>query len=827
MPRLKNYKYAPRRKKRLLRKLLVFAAVFLGLAGLGGSLFVIAAMRQLPDPLAISELKVPESTKIYDRTGTVLLYEIHGDEKRTIVPLSRISQFLKDATVVAEDLSFYTHNGVDIRSIVRAFIVDVTNWDFSQGASTITQQLVKKTFLTDEKTIPRKIKEALLAIKIEKNYSKEEIFAFYLNKIPYGSNVYGAESAAQTFFAKSAADLTLNEAAALAALVQAPSRYSPYGQHRDELIARKNYILSRMAGVGFVAQVEAEKAQQEALAFAPQKTDIRAPHFIMYVKEYLEERYGAHFVENAGLKVRTTLDWELQQEAERVVAEVGAENEKKYKAKNAALVAVDPKTGQLLAMVGSRDYFDAANEGNFNVATSRNRQPGSSFKPIAYAELFKKGYPPATMLFDAKTEFSTNPDEPYMPGNYDDKFRGPISVQSALAQSLNVPAVKVLYLAGVDDTVSLAHELGITSLQDRSKIGLSLVLGGGEVSPLDMAYAYSVFANEGVRNEKAVVLSVVGENGEALEEWRPRTKEVLGKNVARTISAILSSNELRAPVFGQRSHLFFEGFDVAAKTGTTQNYKDAWVAGYTPSLTVAVWVGNNNGTPMEKGGAGIAAAGPLFHRFVASFVEKHPLERFTTPEPILSAKPILNGNYVAETTVLIDKDSGKLATEQTPPHKKEGRVFRELRTILHYVNRKDPLGPAPEDPKQDAQYELWEKGISDWLFEHPSFAVPFTSPPTETDNIHTEANAPKVTILSAQPFVFGSDALEVRASVAAPFKVREVGFYLDGVLFASDASAPYEARTSLGLVANGQHTVTVQAYDEYDNVGSESVVVIK
>lgn len=827
MPRLKNYKYAPRRKKHLLRKLLVFMVLFLMFSGVGGSLFIIAALRQLPDPLAISELKVPESTKIYDRTGEVLLYEIHGDEKRTVVPLNRISQFLKDATIVAEDLSFYTHNGVDVRSIVRAFIVDVTNWDFSQGASTITQQLVKKTFLTDEKTIPRKIKEALLAVKIEQNYSKEEIFAFYLNKIPYGSNVYGAESASQAFFAKSAADLSLNEAATIAALVQAPSRYSPYGQHKDELIARKNYILSRMASVGFVSKTDAEKAQQEEVVFAPQKTDIRAPHFVMYVKEYLEERYGAHYVENAGLKVRTTLDWKLQQEAERVVADVGTENEKKYKAKNAALVAVDPKTGQLLAMVGSRDYFDTASEGNFNVATSRNRQPGSSFKPIAYAELFKKGYPPTTMLFDAKTEFSTNPDEPYMPGNYDDKFRGPISVQSALAQSLNVPAVKVLYLAGINDTVDLAHELGITSLQDRSKIGLSLVLGGGEVSPLDMAYAYSVFANEGVRNEKAVVLSIAGENGTILEEWRSRTKEVLNRNVARTISSILSSNELRSPVFGQRGPLFFEGFDVAAKTGTTQNYKDAWVAGYTPSLAVAVWVGNNNGTPMEKGGAGIAAAGPIFHRFVASYLASQPVERFAAAEPILSTKPILNGNYVAETNVFIDKDSGKLATELTPPHKKEGRVFRDLRTILHYVDRKDPLGPAPVDPKQDSQYVLWEKGISDWLFENPSFTIPFTLPPTETDDIHTEASTPKVTILSAQPFVSGSDALEVRASVTAPFKIREVGFYLDGVLFASDSSTPYEARTSLSLITEGSHTVTVQAYDEFDNIGTESVVIIK
>ncbi|MEK7493760.1 MAG: penicillin-binding transpeptidase domain-containing protein, partial [Patescibacteria group bacterium] len=371
-----------------------------------------------------------------------------------------------------------------------------------------------------------------------------------------------------------------------------------------------------MQKVGFITEQDLAQAKDEPLLFQKQRADIKAPHFVMYVKSYLEEKYGANYVENAGLSVYTTLDYDLQRAAEEIVARVGADNEKKYHAQNAALVAVDPKTGQLLAMVGSRDYFDIERDGNYNVTTSKNRQPGSSFKPFAYAAFFEKGFTPDTVLFDVKTEFSADPTQSYMPFNYDERFRGPVSAKSSLAQSLNIPSVKVLYLAGIDATLNLAHAMGITTLTDRSLIGLSLVLGGGEVMPLDMAHAYGVLANDGVRQEKAFLLKVEDAQGKLIEKWAPRSKEVLSKNVARTVSAILSDNALRAPVFGEHSPLFFENAQVAAKTGTTQKYRDAWVAGYTSSVATVVWTGNNDGSPMDKGGAGISAASPLFHSFM-------------------------------------------------------------------------------------------------------------------------------------------------------------------------------------------------------------------
>ncbi len=607
--------------------------------------------------------------------------------------------------------------------------------------------------------------------------------------------------------------------------MKAPSYYA---HNKEELIARRNYVLDRMQAVGFTGAEEVTRAKADPLVFARQKADIKAPHFVMYVKSYLEGKYGVNYVENAGLRVYTTLDWELQQHAERVVREVGAENEKKYKAKNAALVAVDPQTGQLLAMVGSRDYFDTARDGNFNVTTSQNRQPGSAFKPIVYAAFFKKGFPPDTMLFDAKTEFSTNPEEPYAPKNYDDKFRGPVAAKSALAQSLNVPSVKVLYLTGIDRAIDLAHELGITTLKDKSRVGLSLVLGGGEVSPIDMAYSYGVLAHEGVRSDRAFLLKVEDAGGNVREEWRPRKRAVLDTNVARMISTILSSDELRAPVFGERGSLHFEGFDVAAKTGTTQEYKDAWVAGYTPSLAAVVWVGNNDSTPMERGGAGIAAAGPIFHQFMEEFLKKSgKVERFVPPEPIVSSKPVLDGNYLTEVAIKIDKDSLKRATAFTPPHKTEERIFRELHTVLHYVNKDDPLGDVPSDPFRDPQYLNWEKGIYEWINEHKEFAVLQTSPPAEFDDVHTEANAPQVAVLSPAPHEYLTDPLAVRADVSARFGVRQVSFFFDGILFASDSSFPYEAGLPLSLVAEGSHTLLVRAYDAYDNTGDGEVLVFK
>ena len=830
MPKKIDYRYSHKKKTKIIGRLVVFLLVLFLLAGGGGTIWFLYIIRNLPDPMGISQVKFAESTKIYDRTGKTLLYEIHGEENRTIIPSKNISQYLKDATIVAEDFNFYEHSGLDFKSIARAFIVDLLNKRISQGGSTITQQLIKNAFLKSEKTVTRKIKEAVLAIKIEKKYTKGEIFEFYLNQIPYGSNAYGAESAAQTFFDKHAGDLTLNEATLLAALPKAPSHYSPYGQYKNELINRKNWILERMFKLGFVKQEEFENAKNDELMFKKQTANILAPHFVMYVKDYLESKYGANFVEKGGLKVYTTLDYELQQNAEEVVSKIAAENEKKYGAKNAALTAVDPKTGQILVMVGSRDYFDVENDGNFNVATSKNRQPGSAFKPFAYAELFKKGYPPETVLFDVPTEFSTNPEESYKPENYDDKFRGPIAVKSALAQSLNVPSVKALYLAGIEDTIKLAEEMGISTLKDRSRFGLSLVLGGGEVVPLEMASAYSVFANDGVRNETSFILKIENGNGNIIEKWNKKSKKVFDENIARTMNDILSDNDLRAPVFGEKSYLFFDGIDVAAKTGTTQKYRDAWVVGYTPYISATVWVGNNNGAPMKKGGAGIAAAGPIFHEFMKKIIEKNGVnEKFTFPNPITNSKPMLNGNYMGSVSAKIDNDSKKLATSKTPPYKVKEVLFQQVHNILHYVDKNNPLGDIPINLENEYQYNNWENAAQKWISENNTFLTIQELVPTEYDDIHTEENAPKINISSLINYQDISNIRNINAQtdIISKFKIKEVDFYIDGELVESDFNYPYQAYINTDNILKGEHTLMVNISDQYDNTRSQSIIIVK
>jgi penicillin-binding protein 1A len=491
-------------RKRGAKKIIntvLFISLILGIFIVTAILGVFAYfLKDLPNPDKIAERQIVESTKIYDRTGTVVLYDIHGEEKRTVVSFDKMPDSIKKATVAVEDANFYNHFGLDFKGILRAILADLRGQTLSQGGSTITQQFIKSSFLGPEKTFARKIKEAILATEFEIKYPKDKILESYLNQIPYGSNAYGIEAAAQTFFNKPAKDLTLAESALLASLPQAPSYYSPYGSHLNELKDRQKYVLNRMAELGYITKEEAQKAADERLALAPASTNIKAPHFVMYIKEYLETKYGEDYVEKAGLKVYTTLDWQLQQLAEQTVLDGVLNNEKKYKAHNAALVATDPKTGQILAMAGSKSYFldpvpagctpgkDCFFEPNVNVAIS-NRQPGSSFKPFAYAAAIKKGFTPKTVLFDLPTEF--NPACPasagynsyegqkcYNPQNYDGRFRGPTTLQEALAQSLNIPSVKVLYLAGINNTINLAQDMGITTLKDRQRYGLALVLGG-------------------------------------------------------------------------------------------------------------------------------------------------------------------------------------------------------------------------------------------------------------------------------------------------------------------------------------------------------------
>jgi membrane peptidoglycan carboxypeptidase len=671
--------------------------------------FFIYLEQTLPDPSSIAVRKINESTKIYDRTGQVVLYDIHGEEKRTVIPWDQIPQNLKNATLAAEDSGFYTHGAFDVKGILRSFLKDISTLSFSQGGSTITQQLVKKALLGDQKSPIRKIKELVLSIEIEHRFSKDQIFWMYLNQIPYGSNAYGIEEAAKTFFGKDASQLTLNEAATLAALPQAPTHYSPYGNYINDLVARKNFILGRMKSLGYISDTDYQSALNEKLVFKSSNESITAPHFVLMVKDYLAKKYGEDAIESAGLKVITTLDANLQQDAEDVVSKYAATNKQKYKASNQALVSVNPKNGDVLALVGSTNYFDVANQGNFNVATAQ-RQPGSSFKPFAYALAFQKGYPDSTVLFDLKTEFNPNcsPDGGqsldqyglacYHPKNYDGLTRGPVTMRQALDMSLNIPSVKTLYLAGINDTINLAQQMGITTLTDPKRYGLSLVLGGAEVKPIDLVSAYSVFANDGIRNPWRIILRVEDANGNVLEEAQDQPQRVLDAQTARLMDNVLSDNAARAPEFGFNNALYVPGYDVGAKTGTTQDNRDGWVVGFNPNIATVVWSGNNDNSSMTAAGAGISASGPAWHEFMVKALATVPNDTFPAPDPVSSTKPMLNGSY---------------------------SYNGQVHDILQYVDRSDPLGDFPSNPAADPEYSNWE-----WSVQHYFAApqVPETSP---------------------------------------------------------------------------------------------------
>lgn len=849
----RQYYNSRRNKKRRLKKILGWLGYFiLALFALVVAVFIYYA-KDLPDPTKIDQRQINQSTKIYDRTGTVLLYDVHGEEKRTVVPLDQISKNLQNATISTEDANFYHHFGVDFKGIARAVWGVITGNRAAGGGSTITQQFIKKSMLTDERSYSRKIKEWILSLELEAKYSKDEILSFYLNQIPYGSNAYGAEAAAQTFFGKSAKDLDLAESALLAALPQAPSYYSPFGSHPEDLKARQDYILDRMAKLGYISQEKADAAKKEQLSLAKNTQSIKAPHFVMYIKEYLEEKYGQDAIEKNGLKVYTTLDWDLQQAAQQIIEQGAASNQKNYGAYNAALVAIDPKTGQILTMVGSKDYFAdslPANciagktcrfEPNVNV-TIRNRQPGSSFKPFAYAVAFKKGFTPQTTLFDLKTEFNSNcpPDASadeinslacYHPQDYDGNFRGPVSMRQGLAESLNVPSVKTLYLAGIPQTIDLAHAMGITTLQDENSYGLALVLGGGEVKLLDETAAYSVFANDGVKNEKTAILKIEDSQGNILEEFQPNPTLTIEPQIARQISDVLSDNDARAPIFGANSPLFLADRPTAVKTGTTQEYRDAWTVGYTPSLVAGVWAGNNDNTPMSRAGAGMAAAAPLWNAFIKkayqlktvnsqrsdhTFVLPNEPEQFIKPETSLTGKSVLDGQIFSETKIKIDKISGKLATDMTPPDLIREINVQNIHSILYYINKDDPLGEAPADPSADPQFKNWEAPIQAWAVS--SGWLP-QIPPTTSDDVHTPQNQPTVSIVSpTDGQTITQKMIYISIAAHANLGIKQIDFFFDDELIGAVFREPYSFIYTLPHRLSGQeHTIKVRAYDQVLN----------
>jgi penicillin-binding protein 1C len=803
-----------RRRRSSLRRFVAICLVILGVAIAGLAIAIVALAGNLPSVDQLDARQLRQSTKIYDREGKVLLYEIAAGERRTVIPFDQIPQYLKDATIVAEDEAFYQEPAFDWRGIFRALYQNIVHRRVVQGGSTITQQLAKNAFLSPEQTVTRKLKELILAIRLDRRYTKDQILGLYLNEVPFGPSAYGVEAASETYFGKPANDLTLSESALLAALLRAPSYYSPWGSHVDELLARQQFILKKLLMLGKIDEQQYDAALAHKLVFQPQGTGIKAPHFVMAVQDYLIKKYGEDIVRSGGLTVVTTLDWKLQGIAERVVADGAAQNEKLYGGTNAALVAEDARTGQLLAMVGSRDYFDTKHDGNFNVATQGLRQPGSALKPFAYLTAFTKGYPPNAVLFDVPTEFAAgNPKCPpipdfknddkacFHPQDFDEKFRGPVTLRTALAQSINIPSVKVLYLTGLDDTLTTLQNFGVTTLADRQRYGLSLVLGGGEVRLVELVGAYATLAQDGLHHNQALVLEVKDSGGRVLESYADQTRQIADPQPVRLVNDILSDTDARTPLFGQSINLTtVPDHDIALKTGTSNDYHDAWAFGYTPSLVAGVWAGNNDNTPMQRHGSSILAAVPIWHAFIVEVLRDAPAETFARPTPVVPAKPALGG-------FLVENDV--------------------VHSILYYVDRTDPIGPPPAVPSNDPQFTNWELAIQLWTMQNGGVAALSTLVGSAPGAV---ATPPTITITEPSPgtYVANGASVHLRAPITSASPTVAISVHCNGTLlqtFSGNFGGSYTFDWAFTPATAQQSLIEISATNQAGLTGRAGVIV--
>ena len=664
-----------------------FIKIILSLIFLGFSFYffiILISEIYLPDVSVLGERVASGGSEFYDRTGKILLYKIGA--RRLWVNFEDIPEKVIKATLAAEDLDFYKHKGVSLKGVFRSIYLNLKTKSLEYGGSTITQQLVRNLFLTREKSLTRKFKEIILALKIEKKYSKNEILTHYLNSIYYGEGNIGIKAAADYYFGKKLKDLTWAEAATLASIPKAPALYAPSNQENiKRLKIRRDYILQRLKEIGWLTEKEYQKAISEKIEKSQLKyAGLIAPHFVLEVVNELKKMFPRENLELSNFKIITTLDLDLQRIAEKAVFEGAEKNKKNYNGKNAALMAINPKTGEVLALVGSKDFYDESIDGQVNVPY-RPRQPGSAFKPISYAALFELGYPDKTIVFDVPTDFGN-----YRPKNFDKKFKGPTSLRQALAESRNVPAVKVFYLAIPERVVELAKKVGINYLKDWRSYGLSMALGTAEIRMADLIRFYGALANDGKLVSRTLILKIIKGN-KIIYEYQPKEERIISEETARILNDILKDIEARRGLFSASlKYTVFPGYDVALKTGTTQFYKDAWAFGYTPNIVVGVWAGNTDGRRMNSLGASLVAALPIFHQFLSEAINlgKVPQEFFPKPSPREINKPMLNGSFVFE---------------------------NEIHNILFYVDRFNPLGPIPEDPFVDPQYQNWEKGVKIWI----------------------------------------------------------------------------------------------------------------
>ncbi len=765
--------YRSRRRRRMAsEKMFLYSRIakftLIGLVGAVVITFILFLWysKDLPTPGKLTNAQQSQSTRIFDRKGTQL-YSVYKDQNRIYVKLLDIPKPLQQATIAIEDREFYKNQGFSITGYLRAFRNIVLFRNLS-GGSTITQQLVKNVLLSSERTLPRKIKELILAVQVDKKYSKDEILEMYLNDVPYGGTAVGVEAAAELYFGKSAKDIDLAESSFLAGLPQSPSSYSPFSGNKY-YIARTEQVLSAMVREKEISENQKKDALQEIsqMKFDQKETGIKAPHFVMEVKKILAKQFGDEVVENGGLQVTTTLDYNIEKKAEEIVKDE-LEKLKGFNVGNGAAVVSDPKTGEILAMVGSKDYYDTKNDGNFNAALSM-RQPGSSLKPIMYSVAFEKGYTPATLVMDVKTDFpSGDPEHPvYTPVNYDGKYRGPVQLRFALGNSLNIPAVKMLARVGIKDVMQKGYEMGIDNWQPTKEnvanVGLSLVLGGRETSLQSETTAYGVFASGGYRHDPVYILKVTDNKGKTLYEYKPKDgQKVLEKEVAFLISHILLDNVARTDAFGSNSYLVISGKTVSVKTGTTDQKRDNWTVGYTPSYVVGVWVGNNDNSVMNQAiASGITGASPIWNRIMREVLKGKADEQPSKPDNVIAVtidslggglprdgKPTRSEYFIKGT----EPQSQSAIYKKVKVSKSDNNKLASDSEIEHgQYDTKDFIVFEEQDPVSQDGKNRWQEAIDAWIkatyaSDHPEYYPPKDKSDKKIDDSNTPTPTPTQTL---------------------------------------------------------------------------------
>lgn len=836
MDRQLRKRFGNPRKRLHTMSIVAMALFFLVVIGFIGMALLFAwYAKDLPRPDKVRRVE-GLSTVILDRNGETI-YDIFENQNRIPVAFGDIPKDLKNATIAVEDKDFYKHQGLSSQGILRALLNIIIYRSIQGGGSTLTQQLVKNVLLTKEQTLPRKMKEAVLAIQIERKYTKDEILQMYLNEAPYGGTAVGVEAAAKMYFNKHAKDLNLVECVILAGLPQSPTLYSPFGSNPKAYIDRSLHVAKRMREDGYItaAQELEIRKQLDSVQFAEGDIGLRAPHFVAYVEEFLKDKLGDKTVSAGGLRVTTTLDLKLQDQAQKIVKEE-VDKVKNLKVSNGAAVVLDPKTGEILAMVGSKDYSATDSSGfKFNVVTQGLRQPGSTIKPIIYAAALKKGYTASTLLMDVETKYPSGDTkkEDYNPKNYDLKYRGPMQLRYALGNSINTIAVKVSALVGIKDALNLAYDMGITTLEptdaNLKRIGLSLPLGGGEVKLLDITSAFGVLATEGLKQEPRAVLKVEDAKGKVLYEQIPTTaKRVLSEDVAFIIDNILSDNSARKDTFGERSYLYIPDKTVAAKTGTTDDKRDNWTIGFTPSVVVGTWVGNNDNSAMSPTlASGVTGAAPIWNRIMREVLKDKKNEPFPKPDNVTEVEIDAYGGGTPVDGQARRKEFFIKGTEPTGPSaiyqslkvskKDNGKLANSVEVASGNYDTKQFIVFKEQDPVSGDGKNRWQEGIDVWINSQPDNGK--YKFPTET-----YSGSDKIAVSIKEPgdqAQVNSNSVTISADVTALTDVSRIEISIDGDK-KKEWTNTKKFSDSFSL-SNGSHQVTVRAWDKDNNYADRTI----